>query len=307
MTYVLLILLAALIAAPVLAERFRPRMGPKARQKAPGNFATLSRGVVHYDWLGPVRGPVCVCIHGLTTSSYVWGGLARGLAAMGFRVLIFDHYGRGYSDRPKGAHDNAFYLSEVEELLAHEGVDQDITLIGYSMGGAIATLYAAAHPDQIRQLILLAPAGMTQVRTQLGQFVRKTPILGDWMMLAFFPYQLRKGLKAEEALPTQVENIGDKQRAELKWRGFVPAVLASLRGVLSRTQKTEHQIIHREGIPVLAIWGREDTVISLSSVGVLAEWSRHAHQEVIDGATHALTYTHADQVIEIIRDNPPKI
>lgn len=307
MIYVVLILLAALIAAPVVIERTRPQMGPKARRAAPGKFATLSLGVVHYDWLGPIRGPVCVCVHGLTTSSYVWGGLARGLAAMGFRVLIFDHYGRGYSDRPKGAHDDAFYLTEVEELLAHEGIDEDITLIGYSMGGAIATLYAAAHPEQIRQLILLAPAGMTQVRTQLGKFVMKTPIIGDWMMLASLPYQMRKGLKAEEPLPKQVENIGDKQRAELKWRGFVPAVLASLRGVLGRTQKAEHQIIHRAGIPVLAIWGREDTVIPLSSIGLLAEWSRHANQEVIDGATHALPYTHSDEVAQIIRDNPPRI
>nr|WP_114293097.1 alpha/beta hydrolase [Pseudosulfitobacter sp. DSM 107133] len=305
--YGALTLLAALIALPVLIERTRPRMGTKARSTAPGKFATLSGGVVHYDWLGPVRGPVCVCVHGLTTSSYVWGGLTRGLAALGFRILIFDHYGRGYSDRPKGAHDDAFYLTELEELLAHEGVQDDITLIGYSMGGAIATLFAASHPDRVRQLILLAPAGMTLVRTRLNRFILNTPLIGDWMMLAFFPRQLRKGVKAEAATPSQVENIGALQQAELNWRGFVPAVLSSLRGVLAGTQKAEHQIIHRAGIPVLAIWGREDRVIDLSSVGMLAEWSRNAHQEVIDGATHALTYTHADQVIRIIRDNPPKL
>lgn len=307
MIYWALTLLAALIALPVLIERTRPRMGTAARRNAPGEFATLSGGVVHYDWLGPVRGPVCVCVHGLTTSSYVWGGLTRGLALMGFRILIFDHYGRGYSDRPKGAHDDAFYLTELEELLAHEGVQDDITLIGYSMGGAIATLFAAAHPDRVRQLILLAPAGMNLVRTRLNRFILKTPMIGDWIMLALFPRQLRKGVNAETGVVTQVENIGALQRGELRWRGFVPAVLSSLRGVLDRSQKAEHQIIHRAGIPVLAIWGREDRVIDLSSVGMLAEWSRNAHQEVIDGATHALTYTHADQVIQIIRDNPPKL
>lgn len=255
-----LLLLAAVIAVPLVIEATRKRMTRDTRRNAPGQFATLSHGVVHYDWLGPTRGPVCVCIHGLTTSSYVWGGLTRGLA-----------------------------------------------LMGYSMGGAIAALFAANHPDRVRQLILLAPAGMGLVRSRLNRFITQTPLIGDWLMLAFFPRQLRKGIKSEAAAKTQVENIGDMQQAELNWRGFVPAVLSSLRGVLGRGLKAEHQIIHRAGIPVLAIWGREDTVIPMSSVGVLAEWSRNAHQEVIDGATHALTYTHADQVLQIIRDNPPKL
>lgn len=302
-----LLLLAAVIAVPLVIEATRKRVTRDTRHNAPGQFATLSQGVVHYDWLGPTRGPVCVCIHGLTTSSYVWGGLTRGLALMGFRILIFDHYGRGYSDRPKAAHDDAFYLTELEDLLAHENVGGDITLIGYSMGGAIAALFAAKHPDRVRQLILLAPAGMGLVRSRLNRFITQTPLIGDWLMLAFFPRQLRKGIKSEADTKTQVKNIGDMQQAELEWRGFVPAVLASLRGVLGRGLKAEHQIIHRAGIPVLAIWGREDTVISMSSVGVLAEWSRNAHQEVIDGATHALTYTHADQILDIIRDNPPKL
>lgn len=148
---------------------------------------------------------------------------------------------------------------------------------------------------------------MGLVRSRLNRFITQTPLIGDWLMLAFFPRQLRKGIRSEAAFKTQVENIGDKQQAELNWRGFVPAVLSSLRGVLGHNLKAEHQIIHRAGIPVLAIWGREDTVISMSSVGVLAEWSRNAHQEVIDGATHALTYTHADQILQIIRDNPPKL
>ena len=302
-----IVALAVVIAIPLVIEFTRKRVTEDTRRDAPGKFANLSQGVVHYDWLGPTRGPVCVCIHGLTTPSYVWGGLARGLALMGFRILIFDHYGRGHSDRPKAARDDAFYLTELEELLEHETVGGDLTLIGYSMGGAIATLFAANHPDRVRQLILLAPAGMGLVHSRLNRFITQTPLIGDWLMLAFFPRRLRKGIRSEAAFKTQVENIGDMQQAELNWRGFVPAVLSSLRGVLGHNLKAEHQIIHRSGIPVLAIWGREDTVIPMSSVGVLAEWSRNAHQEVIDGATHALTYTHADQILEIIRDNPPKL
>jgi hypothetical protein len=55
--------LAGVVLAPTVAEVLRPRMGPKAREEAPGEFADLSRGVTHYQWLGPEGGPVVVCVH----------------------------------------------------------------------------------------------------------------------------------------------------------------------------------------------------------------------------------------------------
>ena len=134
MTY-LLILLAVFAAFPLGIEARRKPMSAAARQDASGDFVTLSQGVTHYEWLGPARGPVAVCVHGLTTPSFVWRGLARGLARMGFRVLIYDLYGRGYSDRVQGRQDRVFFLRQLNDLLADQQVNGDITLVGYSMGG----------------------------------------------------------------------------------------------------------------------------------------------------------------------------
>ena len=53
--------LAVLIAAPFAREAMR-RVPDRAT--APGQFARLSQGVTHYQWGGPVRGPVVVAIHG---------------------------------------------------------------------------------------------------------------------------------------------------------------------------------------------------------------------------------------------------
>ena len=82
-----LIFLAALGAASLLswglAERLRRPMDDIARGNAPGQFAELSQGRTHYRWDGAVRGPVIVCIHGLTTASYVWDPLVPRLALMG--------------------------------------------------------------------------------------------------------------------------------------------------------------------------------------------------------------------------------
>jgi len=298
----LLILLVVILAVPFIAEARRKPMDAEARADATGEFATLSQGVTYFEWLGPTRGPVAVCVHGLTTPSFVWRGLARGLANFGFRVLIYDLYGRGYSDRVPGPQDKAFFLQQLNDLLEHQRVSGDITLLGYSMGGAIATAFAAAHPGRIRHLVLLAPAGMGVGAGRLTRFIARTPLIGDWLMLALFALRYRKTTEAERNLPSSVEGIVDLQQNELRFKGYVPAVLASMRGILAGQLKAQHKEIHRAGIPVLAIWGHEDKTIPLTAMGTLAQWSRDARQDVIDGAGHGLTYTHTDSVLASLSD-----
>lgn len=297
-----LIVLIAIFAIPVAIEVWRPQMDADARRGAEGHFAQLSQGVTCYDWLGPVRGPVAVCVHGLTTPSFVWRGLARGLALMGYRVLIYDLYGRGFSDRPEGAQTRAFFLRQLEDLLEDQEVGGDITLMGYSMGGAIATCFAAAHPDRIRQLVLIAPAGMGVKAGWLTRVIAGVPVLGDWLMLAGFSGSHKRATERERDLPTSVEGIVDLQQRELQFKGYIPAVLSSLRGILSKSLEAEHKALAKRGVPVLAVWGRMDDVIAERAPGQLAEWNRHARQEVVETAGHGLVYTHTEFVLAALRE-----
>ena len=134
-------------------------MDDAARREAPGEFVTLSRGVTHYQWHGHVDGPVIVMVHGLSSASWVFSGLFHGLSLMGFRILTYDLYGRGYSDRPPGEQDKDFFVGQLEELLTALGIpeDKEICLFGYSMGGAISTCYAAKHPETSGPAV---PAGL---------------------------------------------------------------------------------------------------------------------------------------------------
>jgi len=77
-------------------------------------------------------------------------------------VPIHDLYGRGYSDRVTGARDAEFFVKQFEDPPTDRGIDEEIALLGYSMGGAIATAtaFAARHPGRIRRRILLTSAGM---------------------------------------------------------------------------------------------------------------------------------------------------
>ncbi|WP_300056943.1 alpha/beta hydrolase [uncultured Roseobacter sp.] len=291
---------AVIIALPFVIEATRKPMTAKARMRAPGAFAQLSQGATHYRWYGPEDGPIAVCVHGLTTPSFVWGGLAKGLTDMGFRVLVYDLYGRGFSDRPGGPQDHAFFQSQLNDLLTDQGVQDDITLIGYSMGGAIATRFAAQQPQRIRRLILLAPAGTAPVVTGLLAFAAHTPSIGRWLMLLRYPTVLRNGLKREQSQPSSVVGINAMQEAELDWRGFVPAVWESLCGVLAKDMRTEHEQVQKGSIPVLAIWGEEDSVIPLRSSQVLRTWNNHVQTAVVPGAGHGLPYSHTTDVLKHI-------
>jgi pimeloyl-ACP methyl ester carboxylesterase len=296
------VVLLVIVATPLAVEYRRKPMDADARRNAPGEFATLSQGVTHYEWLGPLRGPVAVCVHGQTTPSFVWHGLARGLVEMGYRVLVYDIYGRGYSDRPKGLQDQAFFQRQLDDLLKDQQVGDDFTLLGYSMGGAIVTAYTAAHPDRVRQMVLLAPGGVAIKLGLLTRIMIKTPLIGDWLILALFPRQHQKSTEAERKLHSSVENIVDLQQRELQFKGFTPAVLSSLRGLLSGPLQAEHRAIHTAGVPVLAIWARDDALIPMSAMGTLTEWSRSARQDVVDGAGHGLPYTHTEEVLAIMRE-----
>lgn len=298
----LFLIVALVVIWPILRESQRKPMDSIARETANGSFATLSQGVTYYEWIGPTRGPIAVCVHGLSTPSFVWRGLAQGMAQLGYRVLIYDLYGRGFSDRIPGPQDRTFFLQQLNDLLADQEVGDDITLFGYSMGGAITTIFTAAHPERVRQLVLLAPAGLHMRTGKMAQFIADTPVIGDWLMLALYPHQHLKGTNAERDLPSSVENIVQLQQRELEYKGFIPAVLASLRGVLSTPLQAEHEAIHKAGVPVLAVWGREDQVIPLTAMGQLTAWSRSAKQDVIDGAGHGLPYTHTEVILDTMRE-----
>ncbi|WP_299139304.1 alpha/beta fold hydrolase [uncultured Tateyamaria sp.] len=300
MMWVVLILLG-IVAVPLTIEWTRKGISEKDRSRATGQFALLSQGTTHFEWLGPERGPVALCIHGLTTPSFVWRGMAKGLALMGFRVLVYDLYGRGLSERVRGKQDAAFFVQQITDLLAHENVKGHLTVFGYSMGGAIAAHFTAQHPGSVKQLVLLAPAGMFDLGGGKLRTARDVPLIGDWLFLLIYPFMLRQGIRAEAHLPSSVPDIAALQAAETDRRGFFPAVLASVRGILRDTTEEQQRAVAAAGVPVLAIWAEEDGVIPVSGKDMLAQWIPQAMQVVVPEATHSITYTHTDQVLEVFR------
>ncbi|SEW39648.1 Pimeloyl-ACP methyl ester carboxylesterase [Cognatiyoonia koreensis] len=298
--WILIGIVAALVILSIMLERQRHPIGKAERKGAPGKFAELSQGITYYRWHGPVRGPVLVAIHGLTTPSIVFDVIAGGLGAMGYRVLTYDLYGRGLSDAPGGEQNRDFLLQQLDDLLEHQNLNEDLTLLGYSMGGSIATAFTETQSHRVKRLILLATAGADMNESGFSRFCRRYPVIGDWVHNLIGAARMRRAISAE-AEASEVDGVKRAQRDQLGRRGFLPAVLSSRRGMLAETQKEAHQTIGRADVPVIAIWGEADDVIPISALGTIAQWNRNARQETIPGAGHGMPYTHATAVIEKLR------
>ena len=111
---------------------------------------------IHYTDDG--AGPPVVLVHGLTSSAernWRRPGVIDALVAAGRRVIAIDCRGHGESDRP---HDPAAYAGtrmgdDVVALVDHLGIEM-ADLVGYSMGGMIATSLLARRPERFRRVII---------------------------------------------------------------------------------------------------------------------------------------------------------
>jgi len=106
-----------------------------ARRGATGKFVRLSDGVTHYELLGPDSGAPVILVHGFSVPYYIWDSTAAMLSAKGYRVLRYDQYGRGWSDRPKARYDADMYERQIQELLDSLHIAGPVHLAGVSMGG----------------------------------------------------------------------------------------------------------------------------------------------------------------------------
>jgi len=289
-----LLILLAILAAPFVIERMRPAPSrdDATMRAAGGKIAKLPSGDTFYRWIGPARGPVAVLIHGISTPHQVWGEVAEGLGETAFRVLVYDLYGRGLSDAPMGRQVADYFVRQLEELLAHEGIDGDLTLAGYSMGGAVAAAFAAKHTDRMTRLILVAPAGIERDEAPLDAMMRQIPVAGDWLHGILGPMRARAAV---------AEPLAEVKRAQAARRGAAPGVLSSRRGILAAPSRETYARIGAEDVAVFAVWGGEDRVVPLRGLGTLAQWDRNAMQEVIDGAGHDLLLTHPREVTTALR------
>ena len=120
-----------------------------------GQYLDLDGNRLHY--LDEGEGEPLVMLHGNPTWSFYYRNLVKAFSDR-YRCIVPDHIGCGYSDKPR-AKDYPYTLAQrvadLEALLDHLNVGNNITLIVHDWGGMIGMTYAHLHPKKIKRLVIL--------------------------------------------------------------------------------------------------------------------------------------------------------
>ncbi len=151
------------------------------RKTIPGTFVKLPDGMTWYELAGPADGQPVVFLNGYSVPHYLWDHTFQPLADAGFRVLRFDHFGRGWSDRPNVTYGPDLFDRQIVHLLHALNIQTPVSLVGSSMGGLVAAIFADRHPELVNKLVLIDPAGMMPEPTY-PQSLLMVPIVGELIL-----------------------------------------------------------------------------------------------------------------------------
>ncbi len=259
------------------------------RSSAPGQFAELADGMVHYEIAGPSDAQTVVLIPGFSVPYAIWDPTFDALVESGFRVLRYDLYGRGYSDRPDTTYDQDLFDRQLMNLLGALGIDKPIDLVGLSMGGAISVVFIDLHPEMVKKLCLIDPAGLPW-KQSFNARLAQAPVIGELIM----------GLMGDNVLVSNLRNYfhGDRGYAELKQKfldqmqyvGFKKALLSTLRSGVTTGAVEAYQKVGKRGYPVMLVWGREDRVVPFELSERVTELIPNVEFHPIDEAAHIPHY-----------------
>ncbi len=297
---VLLVLMAALLLSYYLSNPERRRLDAQARANAPGSFVSLEDGMVHYQLTGVAGTRTVVLIHGAgPNSSAVMMPLARIFGRANYRVLSFDLYGQGYSDRPYAVYNPVLFDRQISQLLSKLGITEQVDLVGFSLGSWIATAYAARHPERISSLVLIGPAGV-QDRPSFSLKLATYPLIGEYLFRVLERQIVERGLRKTADAPQYVEHCLRDEMPLTEFEGTRRAALSALRSIpLGRSNVFE--IVGSQGFPVLAIYGQSDEVALTSDISHVKQRIPRVQIVEVQHASHgALVYDKAGEVGSLI-------
>lgn len=137
----------------------------------------------HCAW-GPADGPVVLLLHGMLDHGAMWADVAQRLAEKGYRVLAPDQRGHGRSQHtsPGGSYHLLEFVADLDTLLGHDNghsplqISEPVTLVGHSMGAAVAALYASVRPQKVNALVLVesvlpAETAESETTSQLATYL----------------------------------------------------------------------------------------------------------------------------------------
>jgi pimeloyl-ACP methyl ester carboxylesterase len=225
---------------------------------------SLRAGDTTWSYYEGGEGPTLVLLHGFAADKTIWLPLAAQLTAH-FHVVIPDLPGWGESSRNRGAtygvHAQAQRLQAFVDALNL----QRFVLVGHSMGGAIAGVYAADHPQGVAALALLDSYGLKAEENAFDRAILagRDPFIYDDR--AGFEHALQLAFVHPPQVPGRIEDVFVRRNRQD--RPFIERTLAELRQP-DDYLSLQHDL-GRLSMPVLGLWCREDRVVDPSALDSL--------------------------------------
>jgi pimeloyl-ACP methyl ester carboxylesterase len=250
----------------------------------------------YVEWGAP-SAPTLIALHGLRSFAYTWEPVALPLADR-FRIIALDQRGRGRSDwDPQRRYCASEYVRDLEALVDQLELERFV-ILGHSMGGANAFIYASQHPERLAGLVIedmgpgasAASAGADRIRREL----LATPAeFADWDAAAAFWRQQRPNI-SEAAVQARVQHsMKALDDGRIGWRHDAQGIAHA------RLNATPEQLVdlwpHVEAIkvPTLLLRGANSDFLSAQTAAEMSRRNPHILNQEVAGASH---YVHDDNL-----------
>jgi pimeloyl-ACP methyl ester carboxylesterase len=247
--------------------------------------------------------PVLLLVHGMGH----WTQAAWDLLAVRFeathRIVAFDLPGFGESDKPDVEYTLGYFSGALRAVVEGLGLGS-FALVGHSLGGLIAADYAATHPDGIRLLTLIAPAGFLRTPKLALRIAASRPVVGLLQKLrpsrGFVRRTFRTAVFDEAALPEDYHaRAFELSQDRSMTRAFVRVYAGAMQQLLH--MKALHERLAAWRGPTLLVWGREDRYVPIRALAGARAVYPHADVLEIEQCGHVPSLEYPDLTAERLR------
>lgn len=270
------------------------------RREASGSFLQLSDGFTHYELSNLEAEQTVVLVHGFSVPYFIYDPTFAFLTQTGFRVLRYDLFGRGFSDRPDTRYDIDLFVRQLGDLLDGLRLTQPVSLVGLSTGGPITAAFTARFPERVDKLVLIDPVGAKPLPIAGILRMATLPFVGEAIASLIRSSSLDNRFVARFFEREFIQQFRVRYVIQMQFKGFRRAILSTIRNKMLDSFLDVYDRIGKIGKPVLLFWGREDATVPFSHSDLLRAAMPQTEFHAIENSGHIPHYEKPGEVNPIL-------
>ena len=216
----------------------------------------LTDGITSYKDIGDKNNKTIILVHGATFGSLAYEEYVNVFIENNYRVITYDQYGRGYSDRVNTNVSIELMEKQLKELIQHCKVE-DVILYGISFGAAVVAKYASNNPENISFIGYQVPV-INSANIPLLSIV-KIPLYGDLLTRVFLVPGVLKRIEEYEDLMSK--KLVNHYVGQFNVKGTEDFFKKFFLGNAMGSRLNDHSIIGKNSIPSYFAYAEDDIEI----------------------------------------------